>query len=396
MATGPATFSVQMASRDLSPSAAVKTSKAQASPFYRPELDALRFFAFFAVFIAHGTDINERSGALHNHPSLMRAIIFLHHAGGFGLSLFFFLSSYLITTLLMLEQKRTGTVHLRNFYVRRMLRIWPLYLLYMSAAFALGHFWAPAAFSGHALLAYFTLSANWYVIAAGTLTPAVMFLWSISVEEQFYLVWPTVVRSLGTRGIRNFCLSLVVASLAGIYLLAATHSTVLNIWFSSITETLFFAAGGLLAIHLGLRQQTKSWLRCAAGILLCIACWMVSDATGNFNDSAGTITPSHALATYVLIAVGTASLLWAFLHMPRQLIRPELVYLGRISYGLYVFHGMSLLIGRHFIASHMHGGTWLVATFALTVCLAAASYEYLEKPFLKLKHRFEIVQSRAA
>jgi peptidoglycan/LPS O-acetylase OafA/YrhL len=325
--------------------AAEGTAPEKVSRFYRPELDALRFFAFLFVFIGHGLEVNVRTGVLHRFPLLARGVSFLTHAGGFGLSLFFFLSSFLITTLLMLERERVGTIALRSFYMRRILRIWPLYFTFMAVAFIIGRLWEPARFGPHALLAFYAISANWYVIAAGQLPITVTFLWSISVEEQFYLIWPTCVRRLSANGIRYFCIGLLIAGFTGIAALAYEHTAILNIWFNSITESIFFASGGLLAL---------------------------------------------------LILVGVNALLLAFLHLPRQALMKPLVYLGRISYGLYVFHGISILVARHFLAHRMPGGIWLIPTFALTVLLAVLSYEFFEKPFLRLKHRFEVVHSRAA
>jgi peptidoglycan/LPS O-acetylase OafA/YrhL len=366
------------------------------SRFYRPELDALRFFAFLFVFIGHGLEVNIRTGVLHRFPLLARGLSFLTHAGGFGLSLFFFLSSFLITTLLMLERDRAGTIALRSFYMRRILRIWPLYFTFMAVAFIIGQLWEPARFNPHALLAYYAISANWYVIAAGSLPACVMFLWSISVEEQFYLIWPTCVRRLSPNGIRNFCIGLMAAGFIGIAILAYRHTSILNIWFNSITESIFFASGGLLALRLGLRSQQKSWARSLIGIAVCIISWLAADDFANLHDLKNTLTPVHALLAYALITVGVNALLWAFLHLPRQLLFRPLVYLGRISYGLYVFHGMALLLARHLLAHRLPGGIWLIPTFAFTVLLAVLSYEFFEKPFLKLKHRFEIVHSRTA
>jgi peptidoglycan/LPS O-acetylase OafA/YrhL len=365
-----------------------------AARYYRPELDALRFFAFFSVFIAHGVEVNFQTGILHSHPGIAHAINFLRYLGGFGLSLFFLLSSFLITTLLLLERERTGTVHLKSFYVRRVLRIWPLYVTYMVAAFLIGRVWPEAWFSGHALLAYFTLSANWFLISAGTVTACVQFLWSISVEEQFYLVWPLLLRFLTRRGLHILCVSLIAASLVGTGVLAATHSAGINLWFNSLSESLFFACGGLLALFVGLKQQPESWRKWLAGVGVCVVCWLSADATGLFDAPFATASPAHAISFFILAAGGAAALVWGFLHIPRRLILPQLVYLGRISFGLYVFHGMTMLVGRQFIAPWFHGGLWLIPTFALTVAVAALSYEFLEKPFLKLKYRFELVHSR--
>jgi peptidoglycan/LPS O-acetylase OafA/YrhL len=366
------------------------------SRFYRPELDALRFLAFFFVFMGHGFQVNVRSGVFHRFPLIAHGLSFLTHVGGFGLSLFFFLSSFLITTLLMLERDRAGTIALRSFYMRRILRIWPLYLTFLAIAFAIGQFWGPARFSLHALLAFCAISANWYVIAAGPLPNCVTYLWSISVEEQFYLLWPTCVRRLSVNGIRNFCIGLSVAGFTGVAVLAYRHTPMINIWFNSITESVFFASGGLLALRLGLRAQRKSWALSLCGICVCTVAWLIADKYLDFDWQKESLTPIRAVLSLALIVVGVNALLWAFLHLPRKALIAPLVYLGRISYGLYVFHGLALMLASQFFAHRLPGGLWLLPAFGCTVLLAVISYEFFEKPFLRLKHRFEVVHSRVA
>jgi peptidoglycan/LPS O-acetylase OafA/YrhL len=101
------------------------TSKTAARRFYRPELDALRFFAFLAVLVHHG-------------PSSTGLFGLASSAGGFGLSMFFLLSAYLITELLLREREQTGTVAWNLFFTRRALRIWPLYYAFLTAALLIG------------------------------------------------------------------------------------------------------------------------------------------------------------------------------------------------------------------------------------------------------------------
>ncbi len=95
--------------------------------FYRPELDALRFFAFSCVFLCHGPALDLTQDAAKSHRAATRFLAIFFHSGAFGLPIFFLLSAYLITELLIRERDRTGEIHLKDFYVRRILRIWPLY-----------------------------------------------------------------------------------------------------------------------------------------------------------------------------------------------------------------------------------------------------------------------------
>src|SRR5208283_1822558 len=100
--------------------------------FYRPELDGLRFFAFFAVFSSHALTNYDSSSHVLN-----KLIETLRQTGDFGVDLFFALSSYLITELLLRELKKTGSLNIKAFYIRRSLRIWPLYFFFVGVCFLL-------------------------------------------------------------------------------------------------------------------------------------------------------------------------------------------------------------------------------------------------------------------
>src|SRR3954463_14084740 len=101
------------------------------SAFYRPELDALRFFAFFAVFVHHTLPHDPTKYAAQHLPGFLAVVA---GAGAFGVDLFFLLSAYLITSLLLRERRQTGKIAVRAFYLRRILRIWPLYFFALLVA----------------------------------------------------------------------------------------------------------------------------------------------------------------------------------------------------------------------------------------------------------------------
>jgi peptidoglycan/LPS O-acetylase OafA/YrhL len=131
-----------------------RTTQTASTRFYRPELDALRFFAFLAVLVHHG-------------PSSTGIFNLASHAGGFGLSMFFLLSAYLITELLFREREQTGTIAWRLFFTRRALRIWPLYYAALAAAFFIARipphrFWISRA--GIAGMSFFMV--NWEDVPA--------------------------------------------------------------------------------------------------------------------------------------------------------------------------------------------------------------------------------------
>ena len=240
-----------------------EATQAQAESFYRPGLDILRALAFLMVFVAHGLVWQL------NKPIEIGAIA---RAGEFGVCIFFFLSSYLITELLLREKRDTGTILIRAFYVRRILRIWPLYFAVIAARCLYG-FLVPT----HAVSVAWTISlvlffTNWYTEGHGY-PPGFLFpLWSISLEEQFYLLWPWLVKYLSRGGllaIASLVLGAAYVTLA--WMLCQKRTLDPAIWVNSLVQFQFFALGTMLAIglrgrvpHLG---KTVRWGLFVAGLL---------------------------------------------------------------------------------------------------------------------------------
>ena len=117
---------------------------------------------------------------------------------------------------------------------------------------------------------------------------------------------------------------------------------------------------------------------------------MVAEAVGNLKGRAAVLHPGSATTAYLLVAIGCASLLVGALWFPAQLVPKWLIYLGKISYGLYVFHLLGTFLALHIGLSK---GRFLPALL-ITIALAAISYQWLEKPFLRMKSRFEVVRTR--
>ena len=139
----------------------------QGRSFYHPELDVLRFIAFFLVFLGHANyDLPLPTWS--TSPFTTGLYLAVHGAGSAGVGLFFTLSSYLITELLLRERERTGTVHLGAFYIRRILRIWPLYLFFLLVVRPiLGHYLPTEQFSPVFLMTFLLLVGNWECYRSG-------------------------------------------------------------------------------------------------------------------------------------------------------------------------------------------------------------------------------------
>ena len=184
---------------------------------YFPELDGLRFVAFLMVFLFHGglpeSMVRQAIGF-----SAARA---LRENGGYGVQLFFILSGYLIATLLLREEARYGRVALRAFWIRRILRIWPLYyLLILIGFFVIPGLDGQFGTTGHRamlrdhLLPFLGFLGNWSMALVRPAPDWLSVLWSVCVEEQFYLVVPLLIALVAPRFRRPLVLALIAGAIA--------------------------------------------------------------------------------------------------------------------------------------------------------------------------------------
>ena len=137
---------------------AVVPARTKRISFYRPELDCLRFFAFLAVFVHHSMPRSVEFYTSHHLPAALSNVAY---AGAFGVNLFFCLSAYLITELLLREKSQVGQLNVRAFYIRRVLRIWPLYFSFVLFAFGLTFIDRTQNFSATKLIMFLMLAGNW-------------------------------------------------------------------------------------------------------------------------------------------------------------------------------------------------------------------------------------------
>jgi peptidoglycan/LPS O-acetylase OafA/YrhL len=379
-------------------SAEAATPVPAARRFYRPELDLLRCFAFLMVFAHHTIPPSIQKSGFH-------LATLASEGGAAGVCLFFLLSAFLITELLLRERETTGTIHLKAFYVRRILRIWPLYFLIIGFAILLPHVFSSLHNPGFSTVAAFLLLAgNWSTVVQGWPHSALMGpLWSISVEEQFYLVWPAMVRRGGTRAI--FWASSLVIPVGWLmdFTIHTFHgSNQPKLWCNSLNQFQFFALGGLLALWLHHRKfSLKPPLRLlilATGLgLFTLACFPF-----HFLEPGHSAPGLQTLASYFCLDGAALCTFCAFLGASLPRIAKPLIYLGKISYGLYVFHLAIMFMVERVLLKRVRlepahpVATAFVLTMVLTILVAMASYHFFEKPFLRFKEKFTFVPSRAA
>jgi peptidoglycan/LPS O-acetylase OafA/YrhL len=382
-----------------------------AGRFYFPELDVLRFFAFFAVFIHHWI-------GFYNEPGVLGVV---GKAGAFGVDLFFTLSGYLITRLLLRERDETGDINLKAFYVRRTLRIWPLYYFSIALAFLLSQLpvsltsappfvanvFAPMPPIGYFFMATFVYNFNFYGTLLTNPPPFMAQLWSLSVEEQFYLFWPWFARYMPRR--RIVVVPILMIAVACVVRATVKFGMDRLLWNYTFARIDPIAVGILIALLPALKLGRGHRLLL---FLVGIASW--GFAAGYCGIPIETVEYSTLKISlgFPAIALGSGAFLLATLGTkslnPSSRLVRTLMYLGKISYGLYMYNTIAtntahLLQFRG--ALKLPGlGSWslwtesflaILISFGLNVALAAASYRWLEAPFLRLKERFARVPSRA-
>ena len=387
----------------------METGGRSETQFYRPELDVVRFLAFLFVFLYHimpDRDDPRVARALGAHSHLLAAF---SSACGFGLSLFFTLSAFLICELLLRERRAIGTVLLKQFYIRRILRIWPLYYFCLALGIL-----AAAIIPGHqgeiARLSWFAVFLGaWHLALHGSFANPCVPLWSISVEEQFYLFAPWAVKFLNRSTLYVFCALLLLVSNGRLYYLGSVSASDSRIWFDSLVHFECFAAGILLSLALNRRLPEFSLgiraalFSIAFGLWFCGPYFLNSRFVEAENPGAWPLIGGYALA-----ALGSVLMLLAFLGCKAKLLPGWAIYLGRISFGLYVYHEFAIRLAQFLHLGHLatmaipnylvrislSGGLDLGLSVGLTILMAGISYRYIETPFLRVKKRHAVIRSQ--
>jgi peptidoglycan/LPS O-acetylase OafA/YrhL len=245
------------------------------------------------------------------------------------------------------------------------------------------------------LAAFALLSGNWACAAWGFPFSAASILWSVSIEEQFYLTWPLVMKRWLHR-LPGICCGLILLAFMTRGVLVVLGASRDSIYCNTLARLDPIAAGALIGYFLKGQTPNFSFRIRVPLILLGLLGIATCGAFGSGSGAPAILTYPAATLSSVLLIVGTIGI---DLSPLPGLFRRLLVYLGRISYGLYVFHGISLAIARAILplhhASFAQAMIQVMLAFLFTAVLASLSYRFLEAPFLKLKDRFAYVTSNA-
>lgn len=348
---------------------------------YLKGLDGLRALAAIGVLISHIYKSQDNFG-LGKSESL--------YAAHSGVTIFFALSGFLITYLFLKEKETYQAVDIRSFYIRRILRIWPLYFFYISLCLLFNHF-----------IFHFQSENLGYLILMALFLPNIVFnlnayqpgtgaLWSIGIEEQFYLFWPWAVRKFqNLKRFIIFFLMLIILIKWGAFGLAELLDSKLPKSIVSILGFDVMAIGGFFAVLYYENQNIAPILKYRRIIVMsALALYIATFFT----------TPMRSL--YFLKDSVIAILTGLFIitqitHTDKfQLLEnPVLRFLGKLSFGIYVYHSLVIIFFHH-IVSEKWGFQFdnifelIGAILVTTVLIAYISFHTLEKYFLSLKTRY--------
>ena len=329
---------------------------------YVPGLDGLRGVAVIAVLLFHGGVSWAKGGFL-------------------GVDAFFVLSGYLITALLLGEWAGEGTISLRAFWIRRARRLLPAMLAVVMAVAAYGTWLLPADAKeslrgdGLATLGYV---ANWrFVVSdasyfgAAELPSPLRHMWSLAIEEQFYLLWPVLVlwllrRGFGRRTLFGMAAGGAVVSAGLMALWSESHS---RVFYGTDTRGQSLLVGAALAFLPWRRVRVPGWAGVVAGALL-LWVWATTAGDADWLYRGGFLACGLAVALVVAVVVGA----------PRTVLSWEpLVVVGRLSYGLYLWH-WPVYLTLNGERTGLSGAALLAVRLLVTLVVSVLSFRFLELP----------------
>jgi peptidoglycan/LPS O-acetylase OafA/YrhL len=362
---------------------------ASAQRAYYPALDILRGTAILAVVFYHNFDF-----------------VSFFRFGWMGVDLFFVLSGFLITNLLL--QSVNNKFYFRNFYMRRVLRIFPLYYIVLLSFFLL----SPILFSqkgpqttfsyyNENKVWFWTYFQNWLMVEKGPApVPFLSHFWSLAIEEQFYLIWPFILFFIR----KTKSLKIVISVLITIAIVSRLCTWMMypheveSYYCNTFTRMDSLLMGSLLAVHIkegkGLSANLIHLVIISFILLIAASLFIFSNVDqGNF------LFPTIG---YTISAIFFSVVLYLFIKKEAILINwfrrlDALRFIGKISYGIYVFHipiylilasQLSAIVNSFFYSPEYAALFISALSVLVTIIISAASFHFIEKPILDLKKHF--------
>ena len=356
-----------------------------------PKLDSLRFLSFFFVYWEHCIGLLFPRFFSDDILYYMDPI---KSTGGLGVHMFFVISGFLITYLLIAEFEQTGKIQVLQFYKRRALRIWPLYFFCMIlGALLLPKFFSAFVYCGNIFLGLSFLN-NFDVIYHfhKCAHPQMVIAWSVAIEEQFYIFWPLVfllIIKLKSPFRYLACLCLIAGSLIFIY---STHGVFRD--YHTFSNMIFLITGCLGAFYFKNNLTTNILQTISNNIFVIV---LITAAVQSFKFYySWVLVISYILLPFLYLAIVV------YFSLCKKGSTSIFDRLGKYTYGMYFYHTLTFtgvlalfdLLSLKYNQNDFLMTAASLLTLPATILISILSYRFLESPFLKLKRKFAVVQTR--
>lgn len=361
-----------------------------------PNLDGLRFFSFLIVFFAHS--FSTQHAYIKQEPWYQLIKVRMFSDGDIGVSFFFVLSGFLISYILLKEQERNGTINIKSFYMRRILRIWPLYYLIVVFGFLIfpmlkTYFGQVPQESADPLLCSTFLNNFDRIINGKPDAAALGGLWTIAIEEQFYLLWPLLFFITPPRYYQFIFMAVLV--LSTLFRVFYGEKNVIDLHtVGVITDMAIGGLGAYLILHNSwFVNRIEGLSRYAIAMAYISILIFLAFKKELFSNETMLVLKRIILASVFLVIILEQNYARNSLF---KIGNWKLVStLGKYTYGLYCFHVIGILMSvtllQKFSLNQHSWQLWLLEvpmSFAMSVILSWLSYHYFESWFLRLKAQF--------
>lgn len=364
---------------------------------YFENLTGLRFVGALAVFLFHSFTLHREIWGDFYQDDWFHALFKVFEKGHLGINLFFVLSGFLITFLLLWEQKQNGKINLVNYLMRRTLRVWPLYFLVIVFGFFVFPKLPYGVETVHELWRYSLFLANFDELLVG-LNDSINFLtaiWTVAVEEQFYIVWGLLIGLFTFKKKSMYVIFFLLIILVSVGFRVMNYDQPRVLYFHTFSVMSDLGIGGLIGL-IAFQNRVQSFFEQLSKFTI-ISIYLIGLGLILFENlifqgalvSIARLIPGIFFAFVILEQVYSKN---SFLKIDRI---PLMKYSGEISYGFYMFHCIAIYYWAMFFRDHQLTDhlyqfiIYLVVVFGTTYLAAMLSYKYFEQPFLKLKKKFK-------
>ena len=349
---------------------------------FLPGLNGLRAIAALSVILAHVSETLVEKRILNTN--------YFGHFGGYSVTIFFTLSGFLITFLLLKELELQSKIDIKKFYIRRILRIWPLYFFYILLIVIVMKFTVPSTIWYYVFIVP-NIPFALHLAGNSMITiPLLIHYWSLGVEEQFYAFWPWMLKNAKKikKTILIFCVAYfglkVVLSILNAPIVIQSillHTRFCCLGIGGIGACLYFENNKIVVFVKQKFVEILAWLIIVLFLLNVIRVFSI-------------VNHEIIALTVVVLIINQISNSKTIIPLENKLFD----YLGKISFGLYIYNPLILYFISFLLLDTnenkpLKATLFIVSTFTAVILVAHLSYFYFEKRFLNLKNRFTTIES---